>query len=73
MAQTAAPAPTRQEPLRSLIPARIDRLTWAPFHTRMVIALGTAWVLDGIEITIASVGRRRKWANISSGCRLRIR
>ncbi len=40
--------------IRSLIPARVDRLTWAPFHTRMVIALGTAWVLDGIEITIAS-------------------
>src|SRR6476469_9267103 len=39
--------------IRSLIPARIDRLTWAPFHTRMVVALGTAWVLDGIEITIA--------------------
>ncbi len=39
--------------IRSLIPARIDRLSWAPFHTRMVIALGTAWVLDGIEITIA--------------------
>src|SRR5689334_7766693 len=40
--------------IRSLIPARIDRLSWAPFHTRMVVALGTAWVLDGIEITIAS-------------------
>src|SRR3954467_15361504 len=40
--------------IRSTIPARIDRLTWAPFHTRMVVALGTAWVLDGIEITIAS-------------------
>jgi MFS family permease len=39
--------------IRSLIPARIDRLSWAPFHTRMVTALGTAWVLDGIEITIA--------------------
>jgi MFS family permease len=39
--------------IRSLIPARIDRLNWAPFHTRMVIALGTAWVLDGLEITIA--------------------
>ena len=39
--------------IRSLIPARIDRLTWAPFHTRMVIALGIAWVLDGLEITIA--------------------
>ncbi len=40
--------------IRSLIPARVDRLGWAPFHTRMVVALGTAWVLDGIEITIAS-------------------
>ena len=39
--------------IRSVIPARIDRLNWAPFHTRMVLALGTAWVLDGIEITIA--------------------
>src|SRR3954467_6993040 len=39
--------------IRSLIPARIDRLKWSPFHTRMIIALGTAWVLDGIEITIA--------------------
>ncbi len=27
--------------------------TWAPFHTRMVMALGTAWILDGLEITIA--------------------
>ncbi|GGJ90609.1 MFS transporter [Pilimelia anulata] len=41
-------------PIRSLIPARLDRLNWAPFHTRMVLALGTAWILDGIEITIAS-------------------
>jgi MFS family permease len=39
--------------IRSLVPARIDRLSWSPFHTRMIIALGTAWVLDGIEITIA--------------------
>jgi MFS family permease len=40
--------------IRSLIPARIDRLPWSRFHTRMVIALGVAWVLDGLEITIAS-------------------
>ena len=39
---------------RSLVPARIDRLPWSPFHTRIVIALGVAWVLDGLEITIAS-------------------
>jgi hypothetical protein len=40
--------------IRSLIPARVDRLPWSPFHTRMVIALGVAWVLDGLEITVAS-------------------
>jgi MFS family permease len=40
--------------IRSLIPARIDRLPWSPFHTRMVIALGVAWILDGLEITVAS-------------------
>ena len=40
--------------IRSLIPARIDRLPWSKFHTRMVVALGVAWILDGLEITIAS-------------------
>ena len=44
--------------VRSLIPARIDRLSWAPFHTRMVVALGVAWVLDGLEITIAARSAR---------------
>jgi len=40
--------------VRSLIPARIDRLPWSSFHTRMVVALGVAWILDGLEITVAS-------------------
>ncbi len=40
--------------VRSLIPARIDRLPWSAFHTRMVVALGVAWILDGLEITVAS-------------------
>jgi MFS family permease len=40
--------------IRSLIPARIDRLPWSPFFTRLVIALGIAWILDGLEITIAA-------------------
>lgn len=39
--------------IRSTIPARIDRLRWSPWHTRMVMALGTAWILDGLEITVA--------------------
>ena len=49
----ATPAKT-QGVIRSLIPARIDRLPWSPFHTRMVVALGVAWILDGLEITVAS-------------------
>ena len=39
---------------KSLVPARLDRLGWSHFHTRLVIALGVAWILDGLEITIAS-------------------
>jgi MFS family permease len=35
------------------IPARLDSLPWGPFHTRVVIALGIAWILDGLEVTLA--------------------
>ena len=41
----------------STIPARLDRLPWSPWHWRVVIALGVAWVLDGLEVTIVgSIG-----------------
>ena len=50
---TVAAAPA-QEPIRSTVPARLDRLRWSPFHTRMVAGLGAAWILDGLQITIAS-------------------
>ena len=40
--------------IHSLIPARLDRLKWSPFHTRMVCGLGGAWILDGLQITVAS-------------------
>src|ERR1700757_4359524 len=51
---TTSSTTERSPSIRSLIPARIDRLPWSRFHTRLVIALGVAWVLDGLEITIAS-------------------
>jgi MFS family permease len=51
---TATPQTWSSPAIRSLIPARIDRLPWSRFHTRLVVALGVAWVLDGLEITIAS-------------------
>jgi hypothetical protein len=43
-----------QNAIRSTIPARLDRLSWSPFHTRMVAGLGAAWILDGLQITISS-------------------
>ena len=35
------------------IPARLDRLPWGVFHTRVVVALGVTWILDGLEVTLA--------------------
>jgi MFS family permease len=35
------------------IPARLDRLNWSGFHTRVVLALGITWILDGLEVTLA--------------------
>lgn len=35
------------------IPARLDRLPWARFHTLVVAALGITWILDGLEVTLA--------------------
>src|SRR6476660_8337502 len=35
------------------IPARLDALHWSGFHTRVVVALGITWILDGLEVTLA--------------------
>ena len=38
--------------IRTKVPFRLDRLPWSRFHWRIVIGLGTVWVLDGLEVTI---------------------
>jgi MFS family permease len=35
------------------IPFRLDALHWSGFHTRVVLALGITWILDGLEVTLA--------------------
>src|SRR3984885_5378326 len=35
------------------IPFRLDALRWSGFHTRVVLALGITWILDGLEVTLA--------------------
>jgi MFS family permease len=50
---TAAVATPRDgRVITTQIPARLDRLPWSRFHWRIVIGLGTVWVLDGLEVTI---------------------
>jgi MFS family permease len=34
------------------IPARLDRLPWSAWHWRILLGLGTVWILDGLEVTI---------------------
>ncbi|MDT4907744.1 MAG: hypothetical protein QOI69_985, partial [Pseudonocardiales bacterium] len=41
-------------PIRSLVPARMDRLPWTRFHWLVVVGLGVSWILDGLEIQIVS-------------------
>ena len=30
------------------VPARLDRLPWSKWHWRIIIGLGTVWILDGV-------------------------
>lgn len=50
----SATAATTPQSIRSLIPARMDRLPWTRFHWTVVVGLGTAWILDGLEIQLVA-------------------
>jgi MFS family permease len=39
--------------IETSIPSRLDNLGWSGFHTRVVLALGITWILDGLEVTLA--------------------
>jgi MFS family permease len=34
------------------VPQRMDRLPWSRWHARIIVALGTSWILDGLEVTL---------------------
>jgi MFS family permease len=53
--QQAAHAEGGRTTVRSLVPARMDRLPWTRFHWLVVIGLGVSWILDGLEIQIAAL------------------
>jgi len=52
--------------VKSLVPARMDRLPWTRFHWSIVVGLGTAWILDGLEIQMVSANGYAKMLDMSS-------
>ncbi|HET7327743.1 MAG TPA: MFS transporter [Nocardioidaceae bacterium] len=45
--------------IETRVPSRLDRLPWSKFHWKVVIGLGTVWILDGLEVTmVGSVAAR---------------
>jgi MFS family permease len=53
-AAMAAPMqPDDNRVIETSIPFRLDSLRWSGFHTRVVLALGITWILDGLEVTLA--------------------
>jgi hypothetical protein len=40
--------------IETRVPARLDRLPWSNWHWMIITALGVTWILDGLEVTLAS-------------------
>jgi hypothetical protein len=59
-------APSSNRVIETDLPNRLDRLPWSGWHTRIVTALGTSWILDGLEVTL--VGSLSGICRASPGC-----
>ena len=66
-------ASTRRElgTIETNIPARLDRLPWSRWHWRILVGLGTVWILDGLEVTVVgsiagAISAKGSGLNISS-------
>jgi MFS family permease len=53
--------------VRSLVPARLDRLPWVRFHWLIVVGLGVSWILDGLEIQIVSQAGFKDSLHLTNG------
>lgn len=42
-----------EQQFRTDVPNRMDRLPWSRWHWLVVTGLGTTWILDGLEVTLA--------------------
>ncbi len=44
---------SKERTVKTDIPARMDRLPWSNWHWLIIAALGTSWLLDGLQVTLA--------------------
>jgi len=43
---------SQEREIETNIPERMDQLPWSRWHVRIITALGTSWLLDGLEVTL---------------------
>lgn len=55
-----------EKPGRSLIPVRMDQMPWSRFHWLVIVGLGTAWILDGLEVQVVASGGYEKSLGMGS-------
>src|ERR1700761_6746741 len=56
-----------KDSVRSLVPARMDRLPWTRFHWLIIVGLGVSWILDGLEIQIVAQAGYQDTLHLSNG------
>jgi MFS family permease len=44
---------TQERSIETDVPARLDRLPFSGWHRKIIVALGTSWLLDGLQVTLA--------------------
>ncbi len=59
-------ATAQDRPIKSLIPARMHDMPWSRFHWMVIFGLGTAWILDGLEVQIVAAGGFEKTLDMTA-------
>ncbi|HET6560352.1 MAG TPA: MFS transporter [Marmoricola sp.] len=62
----SATAEVQEKPIKSMIPARMHDMPWSRFHWMVILGLGTAWILDGLEIQIVAAGGFEKTLDMTA-------
>lgn len=59
-------AASEERAVKSLVPVRMNRMPWTRFHWLVIVGLGTAWILDGLEIQLVASAGYAKTLGMSS-------